>query len=431
MIFSENIPNGITILEVKLKKTALSCAMALLLTAASWAIETPYFSGCAGFMATLANETDSDDFSPEFNADNFFSGQLDFSGKVLLRCDLYLQAGNLFDSTIFDNDANPNNAKFRIEELSGTYTINGESTNHYISLFRGRYEPIGSDIFLQRQFGIPEISSLITKSWHGLSGSSIYPFYATGISYVMHPDSNFAVGLYVYKNEATTSLDSFESQDSFNWDFRYAAVMRRASLDLAAGFTCPLNNDTTDAFAIKEIQLHWGINALLGNVNTTTVFIQAGINKITIDKDDDTDTLNKNDLYFVIEPRLITKYGNINIAVFNIPYLSARDMIYLRHLVNMNNPDAKCVTGANITLCSNNLYIGSTNFTGGVHATFTISECDFDDFDFSDEKDFCITPYANLDMFGGALEASATINVTKLDDIKNAISARVGFQTAF
>ena len=46
--------------------------MALLLTAASWAIETPYFSGCAGFMATLANETDSDDFSPEFNADNFF-----------------------------------------------------------------------------------------------------------------------------------------------------------------------------------------------------------------------------------------------------------------------------------------------------------------------------------------------------------------------
>ena len=57
--------------------------MALLLTAASWAIETPYFSGCAGFMATLANETDSDDFSPEFNADNFFSGQLDFSGKVL------------------------------------------------------------------------------------------------------------------------------------------------------------------------------------------------------------------------------------------------------------------------------------------------------------------------------------------------------------
>ena len=221
MIFSENITNGITILEVKLKKTALSCAMALLLTAASWAIETPYFSGCAGFMATLANETDSDDFSPEFNADNFFSGQLDFSGKVLLRCDLYLQAGNLFDSTIFDNDANPNNAKFRIEELSGTYTINGESTKHYISLFRGRYEPIGSDIFLQRQFGIPEISSLITKSWHGLSGSSIYPFYATGLSYVMHPDSNFAVGLYVYKNEATTSLDSFESQDSFNWDFIY------------------------------------------------------------------------------------------------------------------------------------------------------------------------------------------------------------------
>ena len=179
-----------------MKKLICAVTAALSLAALS-ALDFPYFSGFAGIMGNFSNDIETTKFAPELNGKMFFAGQFDFNGRFFIRSEISVNTEDIIETGIFENTG----AQFKINELSFTFHQSAITTSHFVSLFMGNYEPIGSDVFLQRQFGISEISSFTTETWNGLCSSKLYPFYGIGGSYVMHFEQPVATGLYLYENE--------------------------------------------------------------------------------------------------------------------------------------------------------------------------------------------------------------------------------------
>ena len=65
----------------------------------------------------------------------------------------------------------------------------------------GEYDPVGSDIFLQRQFGIPSFSSRLTESICGVSRAKIYEMSGIGGTYIIKLPQNLTFGANLYYNK--------------------------------------------------------------------------------------------------------------------------------------------------------------------------------------------------------------------------------------
>ncbi|MCI5830686.1 MAG: hypothetical protein SPJ89_01475 [Treponema sp.] len=417
-----------------MKRTLFATVFSLMAAAGAFAIEKPFFSGTTGFLTSFGTnkKEDNTDFKP--SAEAYFAGQLDFSGKLFLRGEFYT-----ISDSIFEDDMNSENATFRVEEISATYKITGDSASHYLSLFKGNFEPFGSDLFLQRQFGISKISSNLTESYHGIEGASINPLYALGASYTARLEGNSALAFSVYKDKARRK--DKEEDNSANFDLRYAGVFDYLTIDTYAGLAFPVESeDDSDGFInINEVQFHCGINALFGNKKSAMLFTQFGVDKVILKESDSSDkSLNLKDYYFLVEPRLPFSDFYFNPSVFNFPAKSAEDMIYLRALI-AKSPDTENVLGVNFNIVNENLYAGSSRITAGIHGTLAYTEIDNNNLKkhFSStmkdaESTFIITPYTNIEVFGGSLTASLSIDTDELSDsVKKAVTLTAGFKTKF
>lgn len=397
-------------------------------------IEKPFFSGATGFLTTIENKTDDDGGDNLIaRAESYFSGQFDFSGKLFVRGEFYTISDSLFEEESTDS-----NSFFRIEELSATYKIIGNSSSHYLSLFKGNHESFGSDIFLQRQFGISKISSNLTESYHGLEGASIYPVYALGASWAVHTNANKVISFSLYKNKANQGPD--KDNDAINFDLRFAGVFEYATIDTLAGLSFPLEKEDSESFiGINEVQFHGGVNALFGKKKSAMLYTQFGLYKIILkEKESSNNSFNLSNLYVLIEPRLPISDFYLNPSVFNFPIKTAADMIYLRSYA-ISNYTEENILGCNLNLVNENIYIGSSKVTIGVHGTIAMTGIDSDKLkeNFSStindaEKTIIITPYTNIDVFGGTITASVSINTEEMNDsAKKAICGGIGFKTCF
>lgn len=408
------------------------CAAAISISAALnlFAFENPYFNGYTGFLAGIQNEYDSDKFDPASTGETFFAGQIDFGGRLFLRGEFYAKASDIFKYESLNGEIP--NSYFRMEEVSATYTVNSAHASHYISLYYGNFEPIGSDLFLQRQFGIKPIRSYFTESFHGLAGASFYPLYAQGASYTFHPEGDFAAGVNIYKNKAA---EDEKQKDVLNLDLRLASLIGISTIDFSAGLALPseVNSDDNDALIyIKEIQLHGGLNFLIGNRNTTSLLVQGGVNKYILRKSSasGSDRVELKDVWAFIEPRAQGKYISINTSGFLFPEEAADDMIFLRNIIR-RYPGTESIFGANLNISTDKLYAGATRLSAGAHTTFAVSRIDPDGDD-KTEKSLCISPYAGIEILGGTLNASVSVNLLDLkSDPEKSYSATVGFKTKF
>ncbi|MBP5251101.1 MAG: hypothetical protein J6Z17_01650 [Treponema sp.] len=418
----------------------LLCTLAAFIAGSTlFAFDMPFFSGYAGFLGDITHDRASEDFDPEFKAESFFSGQLDFGGDLLLRGEFYIATEDLVDANLFEDSDAPN-AFFRLEEISATYKLSTLKSSHYFSLFLGSFEPIGSDIFLQRQFGIQPIGPRFTESWHGLSGASVYPFFGTGVSYVYHPENSGSLALYAYINQQT---EVEETRKVINTDLRISRLSPNITLDLSAGLAFPLENKDANGndvvLLVQEVQLHAGFNLLLGNRYTTSLFAQGGFSEfvITTSSTVKKDGISFSDIYFYLEPRFHLRKAQIHIAAFNIPRKSADDMLYLKEIVNADL-NIKNMLGVNVCTVTDNLYIGNTNITFGIHSTLALTDADLEALkeDFKVLKDWnyevFVTPFVSIPVLGGTLNGSITANVTNISkDIHSALMGTVGFKTQF
>ncbi|MBO4403806.1 MAG: hypothetical protein J5780_00525 [Treponema sp.] len=406
---------------------------------AAFSFDMPFFSGYAGFLGDIAHDKDRKDFDAEFRMESFFSGQLDFSGNLLLRAEFYMATQDLVDSNLFE-ESESENAFFNLGEVSATFKLSTYRSSHYFTLFMGSFEPIGSDIFLQRQFGIQPIGARFTESWHSLSGASVYPFYGTGISYVYHPENSGAAAIYAYMNKQTFAE---ETRKVLNADIRVARLFPNLTLDLSAGVGFPLEN--TDAngndvvLLIQEVQLHAGFNILLGNRYTSSLFAQGGFTDFVLasSSENSKKTISFSDLYFYLEPRFHLRKAQIHLALFNLPRDSADDMLYLKEIINSDST-INNLLGVNLCTVTDNLYIGNTNFTFGIHSSYMVTNADLEEFkkDFKAIKNWdmklYITPFLSVPVLGGTMNGSFTVNVFNLkNDIHSSLMGTVGFKTQF
>lgn len=415
-----------------LLRTILSLCFFSIISLNSFAFETPYFSGYAGILGDLQNTKDAPKFIPDLRTQSFFSGQLDFGSSLILRGEFYLSTTNLLENNIF-KEPQTENAKFRIQEISATAKVNAITFTNYFSLFLGNFEPIGSDIFLQRQFGIKSITSKITESWHGMAGASIYPFYGAGFSYTLRFEKPMIIGANLYWNLSLEDIiTGKQPSDAFNLDLRFACIYPYLSLDFCGGLGFHLEKEDSEGnkvfILIKEVDLHAGLAMLLGNRYTSSIFVQAGIGKLRLTADAQNDFQLFN-IYFLVEPRFVLQLLQVNFAAFNIPQNATGDMIFLKDIGADYN-----VIGINATVLTDRLFIGNTNFTLGVHGTVALKDIyDFAKFKNPKELQTCvlITPYISVPVFGGNFTSNCCVSLTELtNNPKFNFKVSCGFKTA-
>ena len=385
-----------------------------------------FFSGFAGAVSDLdfykkeEYESGNPDFAPQLIVDMFFSGQFNLSQNIILHTEFSVETSDLFSGSIFKKT----DAKFRIDELSIIFRSQFGNITNYFSAFAGSYEPIGSDIFLRRQFGIKPIVSKITNTWQGIKGSVLNSHFGFGgADVILHSDKPLAFGIYAYVNQ---ELDDCYV---FNSDLRFACVYRYFTFDVAAGIGVPLiNNSKINDSLVSIEKIYWraGANMLLGNAQTTSLFIQAGISDIPFSKKQTEFRINKETTYLLFEPRFKFKTFQTDITVFNLPQATIDDFIFIKDTL-----------GLNLHVYTDNLYLKNHIFTFGIHTTLSFPEKTFADLiyiqELFDNYSITVSPYTTTKFIKGELNIMLQTRISdiiKLEPVK-AFTVNIGFKTQF
>lgn len=379
-----------------------------------------FFSGFAGIKTDLASSKE-DTFDPALYMQSFFSGQFSLSENIMAHAEFSLATQNFSENSFFDTT--PSN--FKIDELSITFRRQLLDAANYLSFFAGTYEPIGSDIFLRRQFGIQPIASKITESWLGLSGSVIYPSFGVGGSDIVHFNAQpLALGLYFYVNH------ELEGCYSLNTDLRFAGVYRFFTFDLSAGLGMPMKEKENSNAFFEIDTLYWraGMNVLVGNSYTTSLFIQAGISDIEFTRESSELKLNEDAAYLLFEPRFRTKSAQIHLSVFSLPEDTVKDFIFINDTL-----------GANLNIFTDNLYVKNKMFIFGIHTALSFPEKNFSDAInhadklFTDDFNVTTAPYLATNFYNGEIHGMIQARIT---DIANghygkAFELNIGYKSQF
>ena len=112
------------------------------------------FSGYAGGKLNYSADPEKEDFDPDLKLQAFFAGQFNFSQNVWSHLEFSINTGDFLSQSIFHETE----SLFQIDEISLIFRGNMYSSANYLSAFMGTYDPIGSDIFLQRYFNIKPIN---------------------------------------------------------------------------------------------------------------------------------------------------------------------------------------------------------------------------------------------------------------------------------
>lgn len=366
-----------------------------------------FFNGYSGAIASI-QPTDS------LSMEAFLAGQFDISGIFQLRTEISIKTDNITEYGFFKDTP----ATFSVEELSLTTRFRTDSTSHFISLFLGEYESIGSDLFLRRQFGIQSITPKITETWQGINGNAIYPFSGLGGAYVTKLEIPLALGAYIYVDDRDEVMSSCI-------DIRAAGVFRYGAFDFAGGITFPF--ETQDAtgnnviLLIRTVDLHAGFTFIIGERYTSSLFIQAGIKKIRMNPNEEKDekVLKLSDLYFFVEPRYVTKRLNFHFSMFNIPVDMAEDLFFI------SNP-----LGCNLTVFADNLPLGALNLTIGSHITVSSPDVTLENINAISKDNLAlqVAPFVTSNIFGGTLNLAAKIDVLNLTNWTESFMFTVGYK---
>lgn len=367
----------------------------------------PFFSGMAG--AGLTFQPVPNTFLPELYTDAFFAGQFDITQNLILRADVSVYTENILGNNILKNTP----AYFSLDEVSITYMGYLGTMSHYLSAFIGETDPIGSDLFLRRHFGIPAFGSKITETQRGISGTKIYPMSGIGGSYVLRLPYNMASGMYVYYNK--TSLTGSEvdpaviDNDSLNIDLRFAGAWPSVVIDFAAGFTLPF--EKTDAnnekviVLIRRADLHTGVSMLFGSSYTSSLLFQAGLIKLVFKPNEENNekVLAFKDIYMLIEPRFMAKTIGFAFTLYNIPAEVSERLFYI------SNP-----LGVNISMFSLNTQIFGKPSQIGAHVTLSVPETTMQIT--ANMLNLQIAPFGTINIGGGKLDAAVMCNVLGIKD---------------
>ncbi len=412
-------------------------AFTVLLCAGRYSAAGATFSGFAGikgaFLSTedtaaadnqpetgAESDGDIDDFDPQLMVQAFFAGQFILSENIIFHTEFSVSTSNLIENSIFKG----NSSTFTLDELSLVFRKQFPGAANYLSLFAGTYEPIGSDIFLRRQFGIQPIASKMTESWLGLSGSVIYPQFGIGAADTVHFMAQpIAAGLYVYVNKELADKNDEECW-GLNADARLACVYRFFTFDAAAGAGFPFEKTDTDnyIFAVRSIYGRAGVNLLLGNNYTSSLFVQAGISNVQFTKMDGFSP-DSDKAYFLFEPRFRAKKFRLHITAFSLPADTAAKFLFINDTL-----------GLNFLVYTDDLYLKNKSFSFGINGALTFPGKNFSDLnrDILDKFNVTAAPYFSTRFYNGQINTMLQAKIRYADkSLHPLFKLHIGYKTQF
>ncbi len=404
----------------KSKKILSSIMVAFVLYTAN-AFATSFFSGYAGGKLNYSANREAEEYDPDVKLQAFFAGQFNISESVWSHLEFSVDTHDILSQKLFHEV--PSN--FQIDELSLIARSKMQNADNYFSLYMGTYDPIGSDIFLQRYFNMPPIASKITESYLGLAGSVLYPHFGIGIADIVRfYNQPIAFGGYFYVNHED------DKYYVLNGDLRFACAYRYFSCDLAAGLGAPLadkyqNEDVI--VAIDKVYWHVGTTILFGNSYTTSLFIQAGINNASFNAGSSSTVLSLQDLYLLFEPRFYVQGSHFNITLFSLPPKTVETLLFVEDSL-----------GVDLNLYSEAVTFANKEFTLGSHLSFSLigkSLLSFKDMEniLSDGYNINLTPYISTNFLSGELHIQGNIRIMDFanEQIAKGLSCDIGFRTRF
>lgn len=380
-----------------------------------------FFTGYAGAKLNYSANKEAQNYDPDLKLQAFFAGQFNFTQNLWSHLEFSIDTNDFLSETIF----NKVDSFFQIDEISMTARGNLSTADNYFSLYMGAFEPIGSDIFLQRYFTINPIASKIADSYLGLAGSLLYPHFGIGISDVIRfYDAPIAFGGYLYVNHEDAKFYVL------NADLRFACAFRYFTCDFAAGIGTPLANNYNGQdviLAIEKVYWHAGTTLLFGNNYTTSLFIQAGINNASFSASSNKSYISVKDLYLLFEPRFYIQGSHFNITLFSLPPKTVSSLLFVDDSL-----------GIDCNLYSDTLLIGNKTFTLGSHLSFSLidkSILSFGDINniFSNGYNINITPYISTQLLSGEIHIQANVRIMDFarEQGAKAISLDIGYRTNF
>lgn len=394
---------------------------AVILSFAASLFAEPAFSGYSGGKLNYASNPEStESYDPDLTLQAFFQGQFNFSQNLWGRLEFSIDTGDFLSKELFHET----DASFKIDELSLTLKSRSDSDANYFSIFMGTYDPIGSDVFLQRYFGIQPIASKITESWLGLAGSILYPHFGIGIADVKRLlNAPITLGGYAY----------FNHEDNlyyvFNTDFRFACVYRYFTFDLAGGIGIPLSNNNQGQeviAAIEKVYWHAGTTILFGNNYTQSLFIQAGLFNVPFTKRNGTE-VSPDDIYLLFEPRFLLDSAHVNLTVFSLPQDTVEQLIFVDDSL-----------GVNLNIFGDTFSIGANRFTLGTNFSLSFTGKTFLDVIkpmelIKGEYNITMTPYVSTNFLSGELHTQVSVKFMKFGTARwyDAFTADIGYTAKF
>lgn len=391
------------------------------------------FTGFAGGKLDYQAEESDSKYNPDLNLSVFFSGQFSFSENLWSHLEFSIKTEDLLNQSLFSSTM----AAFQVDELSligRKQTLNGYN---YFSTYIGTYDPIGSDIFLQRYFGLQPIGTKLADTYLGIAGSILYPHFGIGIADIIKPNNvPIAYGAYLYLNN--------EDSQYFvvNADLRFATALRYFTFDFCGGIGAPLYDTYKGEsvfLVISKIYFHAGTTILIGNNYTPSLFIQTGIFNSSYEKGGSWN-IKSDSIYLLVEPRFVTKNSHINISFYTLPQTTVDKFLFIEDTL-----------GFDVNIYSDTIPISSKIFTLGVHLGFGLPNKNILSFQkenkydssnnlenlISDIKklkfDVNITPYISTELLGGNI--NALLKIGMMDFVNNnwykALRVELGYKKQF
>ncbi len=396
------------------------------------------FSSDFGLYGIASSDSTQDTFSPVGGLISYFDGQLNITNNLMVRGDFQF----LTDGDIIKKDAfSETDSKFKINGASATFLFKSVGASHFVSAYGGIFEPVGTDSFLQRQFGITGVHSLLTESRMGENGPSAYSIDGKGGSYLVNYNKiPLAAGLYVYKTDkeieeevtttnatGTTTVKETHDRDLMNVDIRLATAFRYLTIDILGGGAAIINTEDSNGdkvfLLVDTLYLHCGAEILLGPRRGPSLFIQTGFDNWKVKKGDGHD-FDKDYLYALIEPRLFYNDVMLTGSLFFFPDDTAKKLAFVDNQLGVNG-----------SLSTKRLPFINKDIECGLHVTSSISKKNL--YDLKDLKDFKkdfelqVTPFCNFGLFDGTAKTMFSINMTKAkrDSFKHAFKLTLGYTT--
>ena len=405
-----------------MKRTAkISLFLATFILFTTQVLAQPAFSGYSGGKLNYStNEEVTDKYDPDLSLQAFFQGQFNFSQNMWGHLEFSIDTQDFLSKELFHKTE----AWFKIDEISLIFKSKADTNSNYFSIFMGTYDPIGSDIFLQRYFGIKPIASKITESWLGLSGSVLYPHFGMGIADVKRlMSSPIALGGYAYINHEDNKYYVFNS------DGRFACVYRYFSFDIAGGIGVPLSNSNQGQeviAAIEKLYWHAGTTMLIGNNYTQSLFIQAGLFNVPFTKRNGTQ-VSPDDIYLLFEPRLLLENAHANLSIYSLPKETVDQLIFVDDTL-----------GLNLNIYGDSFSLGANRFTLGANFSFSFVDKTFMDVVkplelIKSEFNITMTPYMSTNFLNGELHTQFSVKFMKFGKTRwyDAFTADIGYTAKF